>query len=250
MAKPIAKAVQSFASQIYVYDPNENTKAYCDKNNYIYCDNNIKLTQQCSLVLLLIKPQVMHHALSEIAPHASAKCFVSFAPGITIDALKCTLGNNAHVMRAMPNTPMQLGFGATALAEPCPLIPIAYVQLLENAFSSVGICVRVKESQLDMTIALSGSTPALFYQLVNHIAQFGEQLNIPAETALLLATQAMRGAAEMLLTYPNPDKLSAEVASKGGTTEHMLHTLNSNDFYAALHDGLTACLTRAKELSS
>ena len=69
------------------------------------------------VVVLAVKPQVMHQVALEIASEVqkSAPLVVSIAAGIRCDALSAWLGDGVALIRTMPNTPAMIQCGATAL---------------------------------------------------------------------------------------------------------------------------------------
>ncbi|MCL2547150.1 MAG: pyrroline-5-carboxylate reductase [Oscillospiraceae bacterium] len=254
MARPIVATVARHRligkADLFVHDPSSEAAAYCQKMDYVYCQSNAQVVAESDIIFLLIKPQYLIGVLQSLTDCSAEKCFVSFAAGITTASIAVQLHPTASVMRVMPNTPMQIGCGACALAIPKDNVPMAYVDFLREILDASGMYVELPEAQMDAVIAVNGSTPALFYQLAQAIAQFGATHGIDEKDALLLAAKTMEGSARMLLQGDSsPDALTNVVTSKGGTTFEMLQTLRGNRFYDALNDGLTACVKRAEELA-
>ncbi len=254
MAKPIAATIVNHgllaASDICVCDPTPTAQQAATAQGFTVCADNAELANRSNLVFLLIKPQQMPDALAQLAAYSQDKCFVSFAAGVTTDTIARQLHPTASVLRVMPNTPMQVGNGASALAQPATTVPTQFVTFVTAALSKAGLCTVIDESLMNAVIAVNGSTPALFYQLLNDIASFAASQGLNRDDALLLAAKTMEGSAQMVLkTGKSPQQLIDEVTSKGGTTLAMLQSLQANSHTGVLNKALQACVTRADELS-
>ncbi len=101
--------------------------------------------------------------IPQIAPYVAGKCIVSIAAGISSAYLKERLPG-ALVVRAIPNTPMKLGKGATVVAQ-APDVPEATFRAACSLFESAGSVAVIPEEQMDDFIAVSGSSPAFFFRM-------------------------------------------------------------------------------------
>ena len=86
-------------------------------------------------------------------------------------------------VRAMPNTPLLLGEGATALCRTENVSDAAFRQIAD-IFSCCGMVREIEESQMDAVIAVSGSSPAYLYRLADLTCAYAEAKGIDRETAL------------------------------------------------------------------
>ncbi|MEG2120016.1 MAG: pyrroline-5-carboxylate reductase dimerization domain-containing protein, partial [Pseudoflavonifractor sp.] len=126
------------------------------------------------------------------------KCVVSIAAGISIHYLEQQLPG-ALVMRAMPNTPMQVGLGMTALVE-APKVPASTFALVSQLFAAAGDVAVISEAQVDTIISVSGSTPAFFFRMADAIATCAAADGLDPQLALRMAAKTMAGSAAMLLS--------------------------------------------------
>ncbi len=158
-------------------------------------------------------------------------------------------GGGRRWVRAMPNTPLQVGCGMTALAG-LNATPEDW-SAAEPLFSGAGEVVRLEdESQLDAVTALSGSGPAFFYVLIDIMAAAGEAEGLPRATALKLAAQTAVGAGRMLQEAgKSPEELTIQVTSKGGTTEAGLGVLRNPVLAQILRDTIAAAAKRSREMA-
>lgn len=207
------------------------------------------LVRRADVVLLAVKPQAMANALE---PLQAVKPFpalaVSIAAGISIRFIQDRLGRESRVARVMPNTPALVGAGAAgyALSDTCTADDERTVRIL---FEAVGIAERVTEEQLDAVTALSGSGPAYFFYLVEHLTAAAVERGLDEPTARRLAAQTLRGAGELLSqSDESPATLRARVTSKGGTTEAALKTFEARGWPETVRAAVWAAANRSREL--
>ena len=120
---------------------------------------NDEVARESDLTILAVKPQVLPEAMSGLAEISAGKLFLSIAAGVTLEKIGGWLHPTARVVRAMPNTPMQVGEGASVYAGG-PNVTEADLALVHRILSAAGKAWRVEEKQIDTITALSGSGPA------------------------------------------------------------------------------------------
>src|SRR5476651_1703789 len=118
--------------------------------------DNEEVVRQSDLTILAVKPQVLPEAMSPLREISAGKLFLSIAAGVTLEKIRGWLHPTARVVRAMPNTPMQIGTGASVYAG-APNVTEADLALVQRILSSAGKAWRVEENQIDAITALSGS---------------------------------------------------------------------------------------------
>ena len=173
---------------------------------------------------------------------------VSVAAGITTAYLEAHLSAGAHVVRVMPNTPMLLGEGMSAIAAGTNATS-ADLTAAEQILAAVGKVVRLPESQLDAVTALSGSGPAYVFLLAEAMVDAGVLIGLPRPVALQLAVQTILGSALMLRdSGDSPTVLREAVTSPGGTTAAALRQFEDHGLRAAVNAALEAARDRSQEL--
>lgn len=209
--------------------------------------DNSEAAREADLVILGVKPQMFADVLPEIAGALAGKCVVSISPGYSADYLSGLLPG-AYVVRAMPNTPLLVGKGCTAVAE-APAVPKGYFDAVVEVFSAAGQVFVVPESLLDAVIGVAGSSPAFFFRMAGAmVAAAGEQ-GLDAETALRMTALTMEGAARMLLeSGRTAAELTAQVCSPGGTTLAGLTAFDDYRFEDMISQATERCVKRSKEL--
>ncbi|HSA62984.1 MAG TPA: pyrroline-5-carboxylate reductase [Nitrospiraceae bacterium] len=200
------------------------------------------------VVVLAVKPQVLDAVLKEIGSEAAKSLIVSVVAGAPIRRIVDACGQQARVIRTMPNTPAMVHEGMTALAVGSG-VQENDVACVRQIFESVGRVVPVEERLMDAVTGLSGSGPAYVFLVIEALTDGGVKMGLPRDTAGLLAAQTVLGAARMVLeTGQHPARLKDQVASPGGTTIAGLHRLEQGGLRATLIDAIEAATKRSQEL--
>ncbi len=181
--------------------------------------------------------------MSSLREISAGKLFLSIAAGITIEKIGGWLHPTARVIRAMPNTPMQIGLGASVFAGSTNITP-ADLALAERVLASAGKAWPVDETQIDTVTALSGSGPAYVFHFIDALIRSGTELGLPESLARGLALQTVLGSAQLAAQSSFlPLELAAQVKSPRGTTLAGCAVLEEND---ALNRLMARCLAAAK----
>jgi pyrroline-5-carboxylate reductase len=206
--------------------------------------DNAQVVRESDLTILAVKPQVLPAAMSALREISANKLFLSIAAGITIEKIRGWLDPTARIVRAMPNTPMQIGVGASVYAGG-PNATAADLALAERVLSSAGKSWPVDESQIDAVTALSGSGPAYVFHFADALIRGAVALGLPEELSRDLALQTILGSAQLATQSKlSPLELAAQVKSPKGTTLAGCAVLEEND---ALNQLIARCLAAARQ---
>ncbi|MCL2057076.1 MAG: pyrroline-5-carboxylate reductase [Oscillospiraceae bacterium] len=213
-------------------------------------DDGAALTVSCTAVVLAVKPQQMRDVLALIAPAMTPdKLLISIAAGVSAQTIKSAIGFDCKVVLAMPNMPLTLGFGATALSRAEPATPEDF-RFACSLFGAAGVTQEIPPDKMNEIIPINGSGPAFLYKFAELIIAEAAALGICPDAAMRLFCQTMIGSAKMLLESGKPaSKLIEEVCSPGGTTLAGLDAFEEHGFGNAVRAGFRACANRAAELS-
>ncbi|KAL7911532.1 pyrroline-5-carboxylate reductase [Trichoderma velutinum] len=220
--------------------------------------SNTEAGQDADLIIIAVKPQVAKTVCQELGAswvhRATLPIVVSIAAGITLDSLrewlKTSEGKTAPVVRVMPNTPALVGEGASGLYA-SEDVKENEKQLVDALLGSVSKATEWvdKEELLDVVTGLSGSGPAYFFAMVEHLIASATALGLPKEQATRLAKQTCLGAGQMLVTSSDePAQLRKNVTSPNGTTYAALQTFESLKFDEIVDKAVKAATSRAAEL--
>jgi pyrroline-5-carboxylate reductase len=241
------------ASQIVAIDPNPpaEVKALLEKNGIAHNPPVSSLTD-VEVVLVAVKPQVMDEVLQPLSHLASLKPLIlSVVAGKTIAGLAKHFGEDAAIIRTIPNTPAAIGRGITAMAANAH-VSAAQNKLAEKLLSSIGEVVRVPhEEQIDWVTAVSGSGPAYVFYLTECFAAAGEKLGLAPALAMQLARATVSGSGELMRQSGiEADTLRKNVTSPNGTTYAALQVLMADDgMKPIMEKAIAAAARRSKELA-
>lgn len=210
-----------------------------------------ELAQKCSVLLLATKPQDIEQAVDAITQSLNSQTLIlSVAAGISIGYFQRKFGPECRVVRVMPNTPALVGAGAAGLAFSENCTP-KDKEVAIAIFEAIGIAEEVREEDIDIITALSGSGPAYFFLLVEALVDAAVKEGLDRECATRLAVQTCFGAGRMLKTSSeSPAELRIRVTSKGGTTAAALDHFQGHGFEETVHGAVAAAAKRSKELGA
>ena len=200
----------------------------------------------CQAALIAVKPYDVAVACGAAAA-AGATRLLSIAAGISVSRLQEAAGPTVAVVRAMPNTPALVGKGAAAICAG-PTADDADLQWAEDILGSVGIVVRVPESQLDAVTGLAGSGPAYLFLVAEALIDAGVLAGLSRSNSEALVAQLMVGSAALLADRGDPAALRAMVTSPGGTTAAGLRALEEHAVRSAFLEAVMAAAARSAEL--
>ena len=205
------------------------------------------------VVIIAVKPQVMQDVLPGIAClKKSNPLIISVAAGKTIASFAEHFGQDAAIIRTMPNTPAAVGRGITAMAAK-QNVTAEQKALAEALLSAIGEVVSVdNEQMIDAVTAVSGSGPAYVFYVTECMAKAGEKLGLSPELSMQLARATVSGAGELMRQSGiEAATLRENVTSPKGTTYAALQVLMAENGLQPIFDrALKAAADRSRELAS
>ena len=211
--------------------------------------DNSALVQNAEIVLLCVKPQNVGRVCQEIDGALSpSHLLISVAASVPTRYIEDHLTRQVLVVRAMPNTPCQVGEGMTAI---CPgrFADSDHLDLTRKLFDTVGRTVILDEKHMDAATGLSASGPAFIYVILESLAEGGVKVGLPRATATLLAAQTALGAARVVLeTGSHPALLKDNVTTPAGCTIDGLLELEEGKLRVTLIKAVVKAVQRAGEL--
>jgi pyrroline-5-carboxylate reductase len=199
------------------------------------------------MVIIAVKPARVLDAITSVA-HVLEKdaVVVSVAAGITTDAMEKVTSN--PVIRAMPNTPTQIGQGVTGLAAGSR-VSADQVAEAERVFSLLGSVVVVPEEHMNALSAISGSGPAYLFYIAEKLMDVATSHGFSEEQAEVMVQGTLLGAAALLdQSGDTPAALRAAVTSPGGTTEQAIATFDEAGLGQILADAIDRAIAKAEEM--
>lgn len=256
---------------LVVAEKHPDRAKYLAEKHSVLVTSVVEAIDNATYVIVAVKPADVEHVIDDIAEAAAnaetdtaEQVFVTVAAGVTTAYYENKLPAGAPVIRVMPNAPVVVGGGVSALA-PGRFATPEHLKEVSAIFDSVGGVLTVPESQLDAVTAVSGSGPAYFFLMVEALIDAGVAAGLSRSVATDLVVQTMAGSAAMLLerldeAQPVGDaamgtaidttaaQLRATVTSPAGTTAAGLRELERGGLRAAVANAVDAAKTRSEQL--
>ncbi len=243
------------ASGISIVEPNEQTAANLRATYAVSTYSSPDAVPEGvspDFVVFAVKPQMMDLVAPAYARFkAPATAFLSIAAGKTVDYFEKALGDDAVIVRAMPNTPAAVRRGITVMFAN-PRVSPDQKAACDDLLQAVGSVEWTdSEGALDGVTALSGGGPAYVFLLVEVMAEAGKQAGLPDALADRLARETVSGAGELLRqSDDSPATLRINVTSPAGTTAEALAVLMAeNGMQALMTKAVAAAKKRSEELA-
>lgn len=213
-------------------------------------ESDVELAEMCDIIVLAVKPQYMAETIEHIYSELSTKAVISIAAGWTVAQLSAALaGSGATLLRVMPNTPVLVGEGMTAICEDTTFDQDDF-EFAKGIFEAVGRTVVLPEKLFDGVIAISGSSPAYVFMMIEAMADAGVREGLTRSCAYEMAAQALLGSALMVLqSDTHPAALKDAVCSPAGTTIEAVEELERKGFRGAIMDAMKVCADKSRIMS-
>ncbi|KYG73825.1 MULTISPECIES: pyrroline-5-carboxylate reductase [Roseivirga] len=250
-AKSIAKSGYLEREDLLVYDKSADLRDALKKadDGFEVADTLEESLPFVDIIFLAVKPYHNDGLMSEmIEMMDDQKLVISIMAGVTIETIQQGLGIK-KVVRAMPNLPAQVGKGMTSYLA-APEISRIELWMVEDLLNSTGKSVRVDSQMfIDASTGISGSGPAYVFYFMESMMEAAKSMGFSDNDSKVLVSSTFEGAIELF----NKNKLSPNgwmkrVASKGGTTQAALDSLDDNNVKDLIHDAAYAAFNRAVEL--
>ena len=254
MAEAIIKGILNSGllapEQISVGNPGKERCTYLQTTYGVQAmENNQQAVAGADLVILAVKPQVAPVALTaELVGAMQPQAWVlSIMGSVTLKQLHGYVPG-FPVIRTMPNTPLAVGAGMTAIC--CDQqVTDSMLAIAKAIFGCCGEIEVVDESALEAITAISGCGPGYAFVIIDALADAGVRAGLPRALAIKLAAQTLAGSGKMCIaTGQHPAVLRDQVTSPGGTTIAGIHALENHGVRGAFYDAVQAVLQRSKEL--
>ena len=237
-------------SDIIVSDINEaGLKASGEKYGINITTNNKVAVEASDILFLAIKPNVIYNVIDVIKDSIDeSKLVVSIAAGQSIAKLEEAFGKPVKLVRVMPNTPALVGEAMSGIAVNANVSDDEKKTVL-NIFDSLGKGELIEEYMMDAVTAVSGSSPAYVFMLIEAMADAAVQGGLPRAKAYTFAAQAVLGSAKMVLeTGKHPGELKDMVCSPAGTTIDAVAVLEEEGFRSSVIKAMKACTDKSRSM--
>ena len=214
-------------------------------------DVDAMLAENPQTLVLGCKPQQFTELPLSIAEKTANCLILSIMAGITASRLHQSFPKAKNIVRSMPNTPGQIGEGATGyffLKDP----EGEDAETIQSILSSLGQPHLLRqEDELDLVTAISGSGPAYLFEFTCALEEAAREIGLDAQIAKELALQTIIGSAKLMENSDfSPEELRNQVTSPNGTTQAALESFSSDELRQVVKRAVTAAHNRSIELSN
>lgn len=202
-----------------------------------------------SIVVLSVKPQRIGGVLQELrGALVEGQLVLSIVAGARIETIREGLGH-AAVVRAMPNTPAQIGEGMTAWAA-TPEVSEGRLEQVRALLGALGREMRVEtENMIDMATALSATGPTYIFMMMEALVDAGVHMGFSRHVAEELVIQTMHGSVLFAReSRRHPAELRNMVTSPGGTSAEAIYQMEKGGLRTVLSKAVYAAYQRAVAL--
>ncbi len=235
---------------IMISDKSEEKLQELKELGYFQVFNNLAdCAPKADIIFIAVKPFHANSVFEELKPHFNEnQIIVSVMAGVTIASIKKSTGL-PKVVRCMPNLPAKIGEGLTTFVTSTD-VSKEEASIVESLLATTGRSIEVaNENFIDASTGISGSGPAYVFYFMQSMMEAAEQMGFSKDDATVLVSQTFKGAVELF----NQDTISPSqwmdmVASKGGTTQAALDSLNADKVNNHIKNAAFAAFNRAVEL--
>ena len=237
-------------TDITVSDINEEGLAKTNEAYGVCVSKDNKATAQgADILFLAVKPNVLYKVIEEIKDSVDENTLIiSIAAGQSIAKIEEAFNREIKLVRVMPNTPALVGEAMSGIAVN-KNVTEKECEIVLNIFNSLGKGEIVEEYMMDAVTAVSGSSPAYVFMLIEAMADAAVKGGIPRSKAYTFAAQAVLGSAKMVLdTGKHPGELKDMVSSPAGTTIDAVAVLEEEGFRSSVIKAMDACIEKSKSM--
>lgn len=210
-------------------------------------EDNREVARESDLLFLTVKPYYYQEVIEEIRQEVrKEQIIITVAPGKTLEWLQEQFGKPVKILRTMPNTPALAGEGMTAFCANSLMTEQdrATVRVFLESF---GKAEEVEERLMSTVVAVSGSSPAYLFILMEAMADAAVAGGMPRAQAYEFVAQAVKGSAALLeQTKLHPGVLKDMVCSPAGTTIEAVRILEREGFRSGIMEAMRACEEKAR----
>ncbi|HNW55013.1 MAG TPA: pyrroline-5-carboxylate reductase [Bacteroidales bacterium] len=212
----------------------------------VSADNNFEIGQ-ADIIILTVKPYQVDNVLKDILPHLDHAVIASAVSGLNIEALEEKTKHLHAVVRIMPNIAAQFGQSATCISFSEKNKTAG--QHIVSLFDTLGTAVVIEEKLMNGATILGACGTAYALRYIRAAMQAGIEIGFDAKTALAIASQTVKGAAQMTLEEKaHPEQLIDRVTTPQGCTIVGLNEMEHQGFSSSLIKGIKTSFDMIRDL--
>jgi pyrroline-5-carboxylate reductase len=249
-AEGMADSVYLNRRKLMIQDIGEDTLAKISSDTRFEAFKDLeKCLPSADIVFIAVKPYHCEELFAKMKPMVNSnQLIVSLVAGLKIETIQEQLGIN-KIVRTMPNLPAKVGKGITSFTESDEVSRVELL-MVRNLLDTTGTSIHVSsENFIDKSTGISGSGPAYVFYFMQSMMEAARKMGFSENDSKVLVSHTFEGAVE-LFSQGNisPAKWMDKVASKGGTTQAALDSMEDNNVNELIKEAAYAAFNRAVEL--
>ncbi|WP_338732856.1 pyrroline-5-carboxylate reductase [Mangrovimonas cancribranchiae] len=236
--------------KIYDTDPKKISTLRENPNFDVY-ESLEDCLPKADIVFIAVKPYHSESLFEDMKPMINQQqIFVSLMAGVTIDTIQEQLGAK-KVIRTMPNLPAKVGKGVTSYTESKAVSRVELL-MVRNLLDTTGTSIHVDtEKYIDASTGISGSGPAYVFYFMQSMLEAAQKMGFSDYDSKVLVSNTFEGAIELFnQSNISPETWIDRVASKGGTTQAAIDSMEDNNVKQRIQEAAYAAFDRAVELGN
>jgi len=211
--------------------------------------DNSAAASEADIVILSVKPQALPAVMVGLRGRIQPPALVfSIVAGMPVATMRAGL-DHAAIVRAMPNTPAQIGAGMTVWTAASAVTEAQRAQA-QAIVQTMGLEMYVtQEDALDMATAVSGTGPTYIFLLMEALVDAAVHLGFSRRQARLLVIQTVLGSAQFAQQSDlHLAQLRNQVTSPGGTSAEAIYQLEKGGLRTILSKAIWAAYKKSRLL--
>lgn len=237
---------------LYIYDKDTTLSGKLKKDErFTVFDELQPALEKAHIIFVAVKPYHAEELFKEMKPHLNDdQIVVSLMAGVTTEFIAEGTGI-PKVVRAMPNLPAKVSKGVTAFTETDAVSKIEQVAI-RDLLDSTGTAIHVESEEfINKSTGISGSGPAYVFYFMMSMLDAAKQMGFSDNDSRVLVSNTFEGAIQIFKESDEaPSGWIDKVASKGGTTEAAIKSMDDNNVRQLINDAAYAAFDRAVELGN
>ena len=238
---------------LYLFDVDTSKYKRFQDHSLHFCTTLKEAIANAKYIVIAVKPQncaELFEQIRKVGADLSKKVFVSIAAGVEMASGCKGVSDDVAVVRAMPNTPLLIGQGVTALSRNSNVSDEDFL-FVQNMFSKSGSAFELPEDQMNAVISVTSSSPAYIYLFIKAIIDGAAAQGLMGNEIRDAVCDMVIGSANMIKKGDHsPEELIRMVTSPKGTTEQAMNVFAESKLEETVKKAMEACTKRAAELSA
>ena len=249
-AESMSKSTLLGSKRLQIYDTDPNKIATLKKEKHFEVFTELKdCLPKADIVFIAVKPYHSDALFENMKPHIhQEQIVVSLMAGVSIETIQDSLGIK-KVVRTMLNLPAKVGKGVTSYTASKEVSRVELTSI-RYFLDTTGTSIHVSnENFIDASTGISGSGPAYIFYFMQSMLEAAQKMGFSEYDSKILVSNTFEGAIELFTQSDlSPESWIRLVASKGGTTQAAIDSMDDNNVKQLIQDAAYAAFDRAVEL--